>query len=297
MIDARDPAIELRRWQNELCDLDTSSKEQGELERIVKETQAILGLDGWDFRIGFAAGERLEQMEVEEQMAILQSDNPDEKKSATIYLNKGRLGEMAERVIRHELSHVFLNPGLYPGGRFRTGMLADEIQAAHLEMAWERLSMDRDLHINDPESLLEAIDKSWWACHLDENDWEIHIEKKSGIYDGDERLPAFAHSLWNPQKSANGWGWGLFGARQIMLQVDERYIDEDGFYLPDVILKEMWRIVANPYGRGRTNIEEQKLGKIMNVMKKLGWGELAMGLAAKRGYHFRRLRKKAGEID
>ena len=78
-----------------------------------------------------------------------------------------------------------------------------------------------------------------------------------------------------------------------MLQVDSQYIEDSGLFLPDVILKELWRIVLNPYGHERTNIEEQKLEKIIKVMKGVGWGTLEMGVDAQRGYHFRRLQRKA----
>ena len=303
-VDTRDPSLKFREWQDGLCDwFDTTvaREEVQELEELVKQTQDLFDLNDWQFRIGFAAGDKLEEMRLGDQTAIIHVDDTDETKLATIYFNRERLGVVEdcrpERVVRHELAHVFLNPSLYPGGCFRTGMQADEAQAAHLEMACERLITDKNLRIRDPEDLAEIVDKSWWVCWLDENDWRIHIEKKSGIYDGEERLPAFAHSLWRPQESSNSWGWGLFGARQISLEVDEKYVEENGLYLADVILREMMRIVLNPYGRERTSIEEQKLGKIMKVMKKVGWGELELGLAAKRGYHFRRLQRKARRAE
>jgi len=250
-----------------------------EIAQVFAEARRLFGLDGsvgeaWEIEVGFAVGAALEGLRASEEPACILTNFPGER-VATIYLDReavegGRFD--LERIAHHELSHIVISPFNASGilDKF------DEILVIHVELACWMLQQEPEAFaITNPDDLGEIVAKAVRLTRLDENGWQIHIEKKKApvIWCG-ERLPAFGYSLFYQ----NTGGWGVFAARQAVLELDLGRIEEQGLSLADTVLKELWRIVLNSRGAPEDvsfNIQERQLARIMRAMKALGWGRRA----------------------
>lgn len=237
-------------------------------DELIRQEQELFGLDGWVIESKYAEGERKELMERERWPCCMEMGAGD---LITFYFHEERMEDpniSKEAVIDHELGHVIINP--YPCDGFQMGRPLEEIQATHINRACQMLrEAPEEVEVPANADLQTIIDKAMRLTRLTENDWRIHVEEKDKIEWGDERLPAFAYSNYY----LDNMHLAALSAREIILKIDPRYIEENGASLPEVVLRELWRIVLNPYGKPDvTNTQERQLGHIMKAMKGLGWG-------------------------
>lgn len=244
-----------------------------DLAKIGIGEQDLFGLQDLRMDFVYASAEKLEELRKAEQFARIE---PQQGGTYTVYIDQERLPEeMLLFAIDHELGHVILNPTWFISP---TGYGLEDIQATHIAYACDQLrKRPEEYKIRKPE-VDECIAKALCLTRLsgdddsDANDWVVLPVIKENILDGEERLPAFAKS----QYDRAGGSWGIFGARQIELEIDLAFIEENQLNLAEIILEELWRVVLNPYHRPeRTGNQDRIVRHIMGAMRKLGWGSSA----------------------
>ena len=250
---------------------------------IVREERDLFDLNNREFRVFYASGELLEEMEKEGEICEVQS----KPESIDFYFNRsyimlphGLNEDLIRMIADYGWAYANLSPySEYRKGRFRTGMELgefrtgmelEETQAMHIAYACEMLRKDDDFEfkVRQPDNLREIIKKAYKLLRLDKNNWRIYPRVLSRVEFGGVRLPAFAYSTFYENYSH----LGLMSAREIMLDLDLVYANQLGLEIKDLILKELWRVVLNPYGEPfRSPLTERKLYHIMHAMKELGW--------------------------
>lgn len=255
-------------------------------ERILqffRESQLLFGHEDWDIEVGFAVGPALKVLRDSEFVAETVFAEDREAKTATIYIDREvaeagikRGHETWQRIADHEIGgHFTINDGYNPTGMFGVNQGLDEKQARLIEIACGFLRHNPGWFANtDWDDFDEILSKARELTYLTfEWDWEVSVEEVDEIVRFGEQLPVFGFSTYYQESRV---GWGLLGARQVKLLIDYQRIGELDLNLPEVVLKELWRIILNPYGAPEDvsfNVQERQLAHIMKAMKALGWGK------------------------
>ena len=236
---------------------------------LIKQELELFGLEKEWIITSEYEGEKKELMEREEWVACHEMGAGD---NVTFYFHKEMMKDPEVSplaAVDHELAHLIINPFPF-GGRWRMGEGLEETKVGHIVRACYMLrEHPEEVRVKNPEDLREIIEKAKELTWLTENDWRVEVEEKEEIIRDGERLPAFAYSTYYKNSSH----LALLGAREIVLEIDKDYLQGEGYYLPDVVLKEMWRVVLNPYQHPDDIYSERPLKHIMKAMVSLGWGD------------------------
>ena len=242
-----------------------------DIEAMLTETRQLVGLDDWTFEVTLAPKfSRLEADMLEEgRVAFVGGRDTGAKTVAFAFCYPSLVEMLAEdsdelwRICLHEWWHIVLNP-YGPSGRFMAWRQYEEMMVTHLTLGCCYLRFHPHLRPHADDDLEALVEKAYHITRLDENNWDVRIERHNPIVRGDERVPALAYSHFGEDHA----GWALFGARVITLEVDEGLVGADD------VLRELWRAVLTAWDkpvRESNPVIERQLEHVMKAMEGLGW--------------------------
>lgn len=259
--------------------LDRQEKAEA-LAGLVEQERALFGLD-WRFVVKLAMAYSGVEQAMEEVGWPVMIERTGEKEAAIwvcwpLYSQYLGDAEKLLAMVDHELGHIVISPG-GPKGQIYDPI--EEVQANHIARACAMLRKFPDKILPQPgDDWGIVLEKAYLLCNLDASapdgtpgsaPWQLRIEPPRDGYG------AYARSLFSEDYS----GWALMGARVIELHVNPDTVTNED------LLREMWRIVFNPYGgedtsdvgweRTPTVVErdstKRQLDLVMNAMRGLGW--------------------------
>jgi len=238
------------------------------IQRRAEEIFALFDL-AWSVDCAFATGDELRELREKGWPASLEYLGERQVRIAIDeeYF-RGRPNELMP-MLYHEAGHIILGPWSI-SGVFQTGLPLEEIQAGHIAYACSKLETGEiALAPEDRQKFGVVLDTAYRLTRLEENNWTVRVVWESPVQLGHKDIPAFAYSVYY-QDCAH---LAVLSARQIDLWIDPGYVEQNKGCLPNLVLRELWRVVLNPYSPpNRSSIQEKQLDHIMAAMVKLGWG-------------------------